>query len=300
MMKQLAKLAGAAIGPVFAIGAMSAFAGDLSAAQILEKNAAMRGGVDAWQKLHSMVWVGHIESANVPGGNIPFVLEMERPNKTRFEIKAQQQTSVRVYDGTHGWKIRPTSGGAPDVQPYTQQELSTARDEEGLGRPLLDSGISPANVTVEGMDEVEGHQAYRLAIHMPSGVSRHVWIDATSFLDIKYDREAQNSFGQKGMVSVFYRDYRVDGGLQIPFVIETAGGASHASDRMVISRVVLNPPVDERAFAKPPVPLHRKMASVLAESPTAAGNNVRRRDPFLGSKLTPSLPLAPLGSGGAQ
>ena len=51
------------------------FAGDgvptpeLSAAQIVEKNIAVRGGLEAWHNIQTMVWIGHIETANAPLGS---------------------------------------------------------------------------------------------------------------------------------------------------------------------------------------------------------------------------------------
>src|ERR1700730_13192786 len=45
---------------------------DITAAQIIEKNAAARGGVDAWSKIQTMAWAGHVESPEIPGRNMPF------------------------------------------------------------------------------------------------------------------------------------------------------------------------------------------------------------------------------------
>jgi len=45
----------------------------------------------------------------------------QHPNKTRFEIKTQNQISLHVYDGTRGWKMRPTSSGKPELQPYSRR-----------------------------------------------------------------------------------------------------------------------------------------------------------------------------------
>src|SRR5512139_376207 len=91
---------------------------ELSAAQIVEKNVAARGGLEAWRKIQTMVWIGHIERASANATSMPCVLEQKRPSMTRFEIKAQNQVAVRIYDGTQGWKLRPASNGIPEVLPY--------------------------------------------------------------------------------------------------------------------------------------------------------------------------------------
>ena len=245
----------------------------LTAAQIVEKNIAARGGLDAWRKIRSMVWVGHIESANDPTSQMQFVLEQQRPNKTRFDIKAQYQMSARIFDGVQGWKLRTVQGGKPDLQPYTEAELEFARDGQGIDGPLLDFAAKGVNVALGGVDVVEGRQSYRLNVSLPSGISHHVWIDAQTFLDIKYDRVSHNAMGMPSTVSVFNRDFRTIEGLLIPYTIET--GTAKAADKMVIDKIVLNPALDDRVFAKPSMPRQRHAATVDTRVPPPAGGGVR-------------------------
>lgn len=227
---------------------------ELTAAQIVEKNVAARGGLEAWRKIRSMVWVGHIERPNTDASSLSYVLEQKRPNKTRFEIKTQNQKWVRIYDGAHGWKLRPTSNGKPDLQPYTTEELSSAQNGQGIDGPLMDYQAKGIAVILDGVDDVEGNKAYRLNVKFPSGASNHVWIDAQTFLEVKYDRQSRNAIGQTGTVSVYYRDYRTMEGLQIPFTIESGVGAGKVADKMLIDKILLNPPLEDQMFAKPNVP----------------------------------------------
>ena len=236
----------------------------LDASEIINKNISARGGLEAWQKIQTMVWIGHIESAHAPIAKMPFVLEMKRPNKTRFEIKAQNQKSVRIFDGNQGWKMRPTSSGKPDLQQYTNEELRFARDEPSIGGLLMGLQSNAANVTLDGVEDVAAQQAYRLSIKLPSGVTHHVWVDTHSFLDIKYDREFINKLGQSVMVPVFNRNYQSMGGLQVPLLIETGEGATEPPDKLLIEKVLLNPPLEENIFAKPSVPQRRNAVTVNA------------------------------------
>lgn len=235
---------------------------ELTASQIVEKNITAKGGLDAWRKIQTMVWAGHIEAENAHTPSLPFVLEMKRPNKTRFEIRAQSQAAMRVFDGSHGWKLRPASNGMPELQPYTAEELSFAQDGQVIDGPLMDYQAKGVDVTLGGVDEVDGHKAYRLNVKLPSGTSHHVWIDTQTFLDIKSDRESRNAFGQPGTVSVFYRDYRAIEGLQIPLTIETGAGSVKATSKMVIDKVVLNPPLEDGTFSKPSVPGRRNVVTI--------------------------------------
>lgn len=241
----------------------------LTASQIIEKNAAARGGLEAWRKIQSMVWIGHIEGAKDPEPRLPFALEMKRPNKTRFEVKAQGQTSVRMYDGAHGWKVRPSGNGRPDVQPYSPDELRFARDGQVIDGPLMDYQAKGIVVALDGVDEVEGRTAYRLNVKLPSGNSHHVWVDAKTFLDIKYDRVFHNKFGQPGTVAVFFRNYQTIEGLQIPLMIESGADTGKTTEKLVIDKVSLNLPLEDRMFTQPAVPGRHSMATDGINAPRA-------------------------------
>ncbi|HUX90502.1 MAG TPA: hypothetical protein VMV48_07390 [Gallionellaceae bacterium] len=242
---------------------------ELNAARIIEKNVAAKGGLEAWRKIQSMVWIGHIERAGA--ANLSYVLEQKRPHKTRFEIKVQNQTAVRIYDGTHGWKLRPASNGRPELQPYTSEELIFAQNGQGIDGPLIDYQAKGIVVTLDGVDEIEGRKTYRLDVKLPSGISQHVWIDAQTFLDTKYDHQSRNALGRAGTVTVFYRNYQTIDGLQIPLTIESGSGMAQSSarltDKMVIDRVLLNPPLEDQSFAKPSVPGLRDAVSARGETP---------------------------------
>src|SRR5580700_3773400 len=69
----------------------------LSAEQIVKKNVAARGGLDAWRTVQTMVWVGHLESEHAPLPSMGFILEQARPNKARFQLIAMNARSVRTF-----------------------------------------------------------------------------------------------------------------------------------------------------------------------------------------------------------
>ena len=234
----------------------------LSADEIIEKNAAARGGLDAWRKIQTMVWIGHVDSPNAPSPNLPFVLAMKRPNKTRFEVTVLNQRTVRVFDGKEGWKARPGASGKTDMRPYTPDELTFARDEQVIDGMLIDHQAKGIGVTLDGVDQVGGHDAYRLAVKLPSGGIRHVWIDAQTFLEVKYDRQVRDVRGQPVTVEVAYRDYKNIDGLQIPVTIESGVATSGKKDRLTVDKIALNPPLADAVFAKPASQGHRGAVSI--------------------------------------
>jgi outer membrane lipoprotein-sorting protein len=225
--------------------------GSLTAAQIVSKNVAARGGLDAWRNIRTMIWIGHMESPDARMRTMPFELQQERPNRTRFEINAIDQRSARVFDGTSGWKMSAKRNGSPEVQPFTIQELKFAQAAQAIDGPLIDYEAKATLVSLDDIEEVEGHRAYRLSARLASGETQKVWIDAQTFLDLRYDRTSYSPAGVPGNVSVFYRDYRTIDGLKFPFTLEVGVGSGKPPDKMVIEKVMLNPVLDKRAFAKP-------------------------------------------------
>ncbi len=234
----------------------------LTAAQIVDRNVQARGGLQAWRNIQTMVWVGHITSQHAPEHRLPFVLEMKRPGKTRFEIRTQTAVATRIFNGSEGWKLHPASGGVPSLQPYTKYEMKSARDAEGIGGPLVDYVKKGVSVALDGVEPINGRKAYRLVVKLPSGTVRQMWIDAANFLTVKYERESRNAFGMTGMVSVYYSNYRSFHGVKLPLTIESGTDKSAVRDAMVLDRVVINPQLPDWVFSKPLVPPHMPTVSV--------------------------------------
>ena len=250
--------------------------GPLTVNQILVRYVTARGGAEAWRKIHAMGWTGRIESG--PGGisKTPVLMMFRRPNATRFEVIEQGQHSVRAFDGSKGWKSTPTADGIPEVSDYSADEISFARDAAGLDGPLFDPTAKGIKVALKGMDSVEGHRAYHLKITLPSGQLRDDWIDAQSFLELRYDRETHSVAGATGVASVYLRNYQSFEGLVIPLTIETGAGNAQYTDKMIIQKIALNPAVSDSQFARPTVPVeHHAGVVVDTRSAGAAGTGAK-------------------------
>ena len=225
-------------------------AAEISATQIVANNAAARGGLEAWRKIETMVWMGHLESARTPVPSLPFELEQKRPNKTRFEIHAMNQRTMRIFDGARGWKSHPNPSGRVDVLPYTFEEARYARDEPIIDGPLIDYDAKGSTVALAGVEEIGGLKTYHLAVKLASGERQDVWVDAESFLEVKVSRVTYGA-GGPSTVPTFYRDYKMIEGLQIPTTIQIGDGSTGTPDLMHIERVVLNAPLNDRRFSLP-------------------------------------------------
>jgi hypothetical protein len=247
----------------------------LTAAQILAKNAAARGGLEAWRKVEAMAWAGRVEGGSpVP---MPFFMELKRPHSTRFELTAVDKRFVRSFDGTHGWRVRPGSNGEPETRAFSKEEDAFARDEFVVDGPLIDHEAKGVKVAVAGLDELDGRKAHLLEVTLPSGASRRIWIDAETFLEIRSDRPSTSPLVRGAPVSVYFRDFRPVEGLVIPLTIEIqpeAGG--RGSQKLIIEKVALNPELPRAVFSKPAAASHRKATvHVGGEAPSTPGAPAR-------------------------
>ena len=259
----------------------------LSAEQLVEKNVAARGGIAAWQAIKSISFSGNLDAGKVrpdnglhataserliekPGKStkiaqspdqkllpadsgtpvsLPYTIIMKRPAKQRVEIKFKDETLVQVYDGERGWKLQPylNRGGAV---PFTADEAKKARQFQQIDGPLIDYAAKGTKLFLDGTDVVDGRPAYRLKLVLKEGDTRHVWLDAATFLDVQVDGSRKFN-GHEVATYTTLRDFRPVAGLKVPYEMETRTQGLPEREKIVVDKVMLNPQVDDSQFAKP-------------------------------------------------
>ena len=246
-------------------------ASSLTAAQIVEKNVQARGGLTAWRAVHSLEMKGKMDAGGnnrptipVPGVRkaaaapqrpaeqvkLPFVMDLERGRKQRVEIEFNGQTAVQVYDGKQGWKVRPFLN-RHDVEKYTPEELQAAATESDLDGLLIDYAAKGSQVELQGVDQIEGRNAYNLKVTDKAGHSRHVWVDAENFLEIKIEGTPRRLDGKYRPVATYLHDYRAVNGLMMPYLLETVVEGYKDKEQIQIESIVSNPKLDESRFSIP-------------------------------------------------
>ena len=259
----------------------------LRAADIVDKNVAARGGLPAWRAVQTMSLAGKLAAGGnqraalpvpVPGKKgsrqtmpsrpaeeiqLPFVMELQRPHKMRFELQFNGQTALQIFDGANGWKLRPFLNRRV-VEPYTEDEMKVASAQADLDGPIVDYAAKGTKIELAGMEKVEGRDTHKLKLTMSNGQAIHVWIDAQTFLEAKIEGQPRRLDGTYHPVEVYFRDYRPVSGLQIPFVLETkvlpvaqtAVGLKDPpvpAEKITIDKVVVNPKMEAALFSKPEI-----------------------------------------------
>ena len=266
----------------------------LSAAEVITKNVAARGGLEAWRAVKTMSLSGKtgaggnqratlkmptqgqatvvprqtgqqpLPSRRVDEVYLPFLMELARPRKIRFELQFAGQTALQVYDGVSGWKLRPYLNRL-EVEPYTAEETKAAAMQSELDGPLVDYAAKGTRIELAGTEKVEDRDTYKLKLTLKSGDVTHVWVDAQTFLETKIEGQPRRLDGIFHPVEVYYRDYRNVNGLEIPYVLETRvvpvtktgmglRDMPVPPEKTLIEKVVINPNFDAGQFSKPAIP----------------------------------------------
>ena len=244
----------------------------MTAAQIVDKNVAARGGLQAWRAVQTLSIAGKMDAGGnrdratlpMPGQQklgklptnrpkdqvqLPFVLEMKRPRKSRLEIQFSGQTAIQVYDGTKGWKLRPYLN-RHEVEPFTPEEQKAASMQADLDGPLADYAGKGTKVELDGVEKVDSRDTYRLKLTLKNGQEQRVWIDSQTFLEVKIDGTPRLLDGKYHAVAVYYRDYRQTKGLLVPYLLETVVDGVKDREKIMIETVAVNPSLDDSRFAK--------------------------------------------------
>ena len=284
--RQIALAIGAAllVGVTSLTTAAQAATPTLSAVEIVNRNVTARGGLAAWRAVNALSMSGMVDAGRVsqdthklveesrsaptrahkrlhpeakPGAPAaqdvairePFVMDMKRPHKMRFELKVKDQTAVQVFDGEHGWKLRPYLG-RHEVEAFKPEELKLAQEQPELDGPLVDYAAKGTKIEAMGTEQVDGREAYKLKLTLKDGTVMRVWVDAQTFLDVRLGTTRKVGGKPRG-VSTYLRDFRKVNGVMLPFQLETRLDGVAKGDLMDIQQVSVNPTLADSRFAKP-------------------------------------------------
>ena len=243
---------------------LSSTSGQPSAAQIVERVVAARGGLAAWHGLETVTWrgkldagattyatvsKGHLQTKHRDEAMLPFTFEYKRPVKMRLEIQFNRQTSVQVYDGSSGWTLRPYLGRS-NWEPYTTEQLRQASSQPGIDGYLIDYANRGAHVELVGTEKVEDQPTYKLKVTEKDGRARHVWVNARTYLETKLEGEPRKLDGKVHNVEIRLRDYRTESQLVFPHIIETRVTGVGRPEQIIIDSVSVNPKIADSRFTK--------------------------------------------------
>jgi hypothetical protein len=218
--------------------------------EIITKALTARGGVPAIKAIQTERLTGHISFAQAPAG--AFLVEIKRPGKMREEIGFGAKTLIQTTDGSSGWKLM-TGGGADAPVALTAGEVRNMVGGADIDGPLLDYRKKGNKVELIGREKVGDKDAFKLKVTDKTGDVRYDYIDANSFLEIKWEGQVENA-GEKNTFASYFSNYRKVNGVMFAFTI-TSGTAEHPNGQKIeFDKVEVNVPLNDALFGKPVSP----------------------------------------------
>lgn len=221
--------------------------GPISASEILDKNIAATGGLDAWRTLQTVDAHG---SFNVPPFNSSgdFDFYYKAPASDAFHSFLNQGlTSIGHNDGTRFFDS--DAGAALAVNWITVDIL----EEDWLA--LTESEFEQHYTRIEllGLATVDRQWAYALLFTPKIGDRQRRYYDCQSFLLVRMDSAQRTRTKRDGVehayeVETYYSDYRNFGGIKFPEHIEAKSPAG--SLVLELNSLHINRPVNDSVFRK--------------------------------------------------
>jgi outer membrane lipoprotein-sorting protein len=218
--------------------------------EIIAKNVQARGGMDKIKSVQTTRSTGVMTMG--PGMEAPGTLIQKRPDMARLEFTVQGLTAIQAYDGKVAWQIMPFMG-KKDPELMTADDKKDIEENADIDGPLVDYKSKGNQVELLGKDKLEGTDVYKLKATLKNGDVITIYLDADSFLEIK-EQVNRVVRGTEQEVETSLGDYKEVNGLMFPFAMETGVKGSPQTQKLTLSKIELNVPVDDSIFKMPPPP----------------------------------------------
>src|SRR5438034_5395591 len=95
-------------------------------------------------------------------------------------------TGINAYDGHSGWKIEPWNGKR-DPEALGEDEMHGILDDADFDGPLVNYQAKGNRVEYQGVEQIEGSDAYKLKVTRPNGDVSFYYLDTEYYVPIRID-----------------------------------------------------------------------------------------------------------------
>jgi outer membrane lipoprotein-sorting protein len=218
-----------------------------TADELVARYLKARGGLERIRSVNSIRMKG---SMVLPAMEVPITMMMKRPDSVRMEFTVQGSTGVRAFDGKTGWSLMPFLG-TPGPVVITGAELNELRNQADIDGALVDYKAKGSTLALVGKEQVNGAAAFKLKLTRSDGNIEWIYLDVTSYLDIK-EEGTHTIQGVQHDVETFISDYRDVDGLKYPYAVRSGvKGDANQQQSLTIDQVELNVPLAAQLFHMP-------------------------------------------------
>jgi hypothetical protein len=214
--------------------------------EIVAKHVQARGGLEKLQALKTLRMTARLAQG---GFRATYVQENKREDKVREETILQGMAQVQAYDGKTGWQIDPFEG-RKDPELLSQDDTKPLLLDADLEGPLVNYKQKGNTAELVGHDSVEGTDCYKIKLNLKNGDVRYYYLDADSYLTIKYETQTKVR-GAVKYEDAMLGDYEQVDGVYFPFAIETGETGSEQRKRFTVEKIEPNVPLEDSLFSLP-------------------------------------------------
>lgn len=213
---------------------------------IIAKNIDARGGMERWQGVTTLRITGVVNSGGV---EIVTLQENKRPAKVRSEFTIQGMTGIQAWDGTTGWQLMPF-GGRRDPQLVSEDDIKSLIESADIEGPLVNWREKGHKVDYLGIESVDGTDAHKIRVTRSNGDISYMYLDAEHYLEIRIE-DVRKVRGAEVETRTDIGNYETVEGLVVPFLFETGQKGSSNTQKLRVTKVEVNVPIEDARFAFP-------------------------------------------------
>jgi hypothetical protein len=221
-----------------------------SAADLIARNLAARGGAERWREVRTLELRGTFDAWSAPVG---MTIERSRPSSFRFDHDLFGAPATLAYDGEVVW-VAAAGLGVPEPARLDDAWKRNVVEDAYLVNRLQALAEAGAPMELLGRGDVDGVAAWRLRV-TPADAPPEVWyLDAATGRELKRESVTFDVFsGAIEMpMETYWADFRTVDGLTIPFREERHFGTRY--HLYVVKSVRVNPPIEPSRFTAPEPP----------------------------------------------
>jgi len=187
------------------------------AKEVIEKYLTSIGGREIISKIEDRTT---IMRGTAMGQNITMIVKQKAPNKFRQEIKAGAMEQLVVFDGEKG--IMNAMNQKMEIK---DKELEAIKIEANM-EFLLDPESFGIKLSYEGNEKVNGKDAEKVKMILPSGLRWFTYFDKETGIKLKEEKEMQTQMGLMNQTLTF-DDYKEVEGVKYPYkIVQSIAGQS--------------------------------------------------------------------------
>lgn len=214
---------------------------------ILSKYSEAIGGRSSWDSVKTLKITGY---STVMGMDIPFTQYVKRPGLWLLEIQVQGMKILQAYDGSSGWMVNPMMG-SKKAQKTDEATTKSYKANSLVGGKLMNIKEMGYTVELEGKEDMDGKEVYRLKLTDKDGDVTSFFVDALSFLILKSSGKMIR-MGNEITTETTFSNYTKVNNVLIAFLSDQKlTGTQIDSQIITIDKVEINVNIDDKIFKMP-------------------------------------------------